>query len=231
MRTLGLLLSVLLFGGIGFGETLQGIQVGDLDLQANPCTDFYEYANGAWRANNPIPASMDRWSRRWAAGESNKEKVKAILEDAAAKTDQPKGSITQLTGDFYAACMDMTTIDKLGVKPLEPSIAEVDAIEDRAELVRMIGRMEAVGIGVPFRLRPLADPHNPSEVIADIRASGLGLPDRGYYLKPEERFQRAREEYLAHVTKMFQLRAIPMRTRRRPPYRLCNSRLRSPRSR
>jgi len=123
---------------------------------------------------------MDRWSRRWQAGEANKEKIRTILQEAAAKTDQPKGSITQLTGDFYAACMDMTTINKLGIKPLEPSLAEVDTIEDREGLLTMIGRMENVGIDVPFRLGPRPDPHNPLEVIADIGASGLGLPDRDY---------------------------------------------------
>lgn len=205
MRAKFVVIAVLLCGSAAFGESLQGIQMGDIDKQANPCTDFYEYANGAWRASNPIPASMDRWSRRWAAGESNKEKVKTILEDAAAKTDQPKGSITQLTGDFYAACMDMTAINQLGIKPLQSALTDVDAIQDRAALVKMISQMERLGIGVPFGVAPLPDPHNPTEVIADIGASGLGLPDRDYYLKPEERFQKAREEYLVHVAKVFEL--------------------------
>jgi len=205
MQVCGVLLSVLLCVGALFGESLQGIQFSDIDPKADPCRDFYEYTNGAWRANNPIPRSMDRWSRRWQAGEVNKEKLRTILEEASSKTDQPKGSITQLTGDFYAACMDMATINKLGIKPLQPSLAEVDAIKDREGLLTMIGRMESVGINVPFGLGPLPDPHNPSEVIADIGASGLGLPDRDYYLKPEERFQKARDEYLVHVAKMFQL--------------------------
>ena len=71
---------------------------------------------------------MDRWSRRWQAGESNKEKLRTILEASAAKTNQPKGSVTQLTGDFYAACMDTATIDKLGVKPLQPWLEQMDSI-------------------------------------------------------------------------------------------------------
>jgi endothelin-converting enzyme/putative endopeptidase len=205
MRAWAVLLVVVLCGGMLFGGSLQGVQVGDMDKKADPCTDFYDYANGAWRASNPIPASMDRWSRRWQAGEANKEKVKTILEEAAAKPEQPKGSVTQLTGDFYAACMDMTKINELGIKPLQPSLAEVDAITDRASLLKMIGRMERVGIGVPFGMAPLPDPHNPSDVIADIGAGGLGLPDRDYYVKPEARFQKARDEYLVHVAKMFQL--------------------------
>src|SRR5580658_150948 len=75
-----------------------GIETADLDRSANPCNDFYQFSNGAWRAANPIPATMDRWSRRWAAGESNKDQLKVILEEAAEKHDQPKGSVDQLIG-------------------------------------------------------------------------------------------------------------------------------------
>ncbi len=60
---------------------LKGIETADLDRKADPCTDFYEYSNCAWRAQNPIPNSMDRWSRRWKAGEDNKDQLKIILDD------------------------------------------------------------------------------------------------------------------------------------------------------
>jgi endothelin-converting enzyme/putative endopeptidase len=188
-----------------FGADLTGIQQGDLDRKADPCTDFFQYANGDWRANNPIPAWMDRWSRRWQAGETNKEKVRDILEDSAAKTGQPKGSVTQLVGDFYAACMDMTAINQAGTKPIVPRLAEIDALTDRAGVQKQITALEKVGISVPFAVYPQPDPHNPAQVIASIGAAGLGLPDRDYYLKPEERFQKARAEYLVHVANVFNL--------------------------
>lgn len=205
MRTMGVTLIAVLFCGSALGQTLQGIQMGDLDRKADPCTDFFEYSNGAWRSANPIPASMDRWSRRWQAGEANKEQLRTILDEVSAKTDQPKGSVNQLVGDFYAACMDMTKINQLGNKPVQPMLDEVDAIQDRAAVQKMISRLQDVGISVPFGLNGAPDNHDPTQVVADIRASGLGLPDRDYYIKTEERFQKARAEYLVHVANIFKL--------------------------
>ena len=95
------------------------IQVGDLDRKADPCTDFFQYANGTWRATNPIPASMTRWSRRWQAGEEAKEQLKVILDDVSKRTDWPKSSVEQLIGDFYGSCMNEPAIDKLGLTPAQ----------------------------------------------------------------------------------------------------------------
>jgi putative endopeptidase len=79
--------------------SLHGIDVNDLDRKVQPCDDFYEFANGTWRANNPIPASMTRWSKRWQAGESAKDRLHEILEAAAADKSAPKSHMT-----FWGAC-------------------------------------------------------------------------------------------------------------------------------
>src|SRR3569833_1495471 len=83
-----------------------GIDAGDINKNGAACTDFFDYANGAWRSGHSIPDYMDRWSRRWESGEINKEHVRDILSDESKKTAWPKGSAEQLSGDFYAACMD-----------------------------------------------------------------------------------------------------------------------------
>src|SRR5437763_10947768 len=84
---------------VGQSSSLHGIDLNDLDRKAQPCDDFFEYANGTWRANNPIPASMTRWSKRWQAGETAKDKLREILEAAAAEKNAPQGSVDQIIGD------------------------------------------------------------------------------------------------------------------------------------
>jgi endothelin-converting enzyme/putative endopeptidase len=182
-----------------------GILPGDMNTKGQACTDFYDYANGAWRAQNPIPDYMDRWSRRWQSGEVNKEHVRDILTEVSAKSDWARGSAQQLSGDYYAACMNESAVDAAGIKPLEPMLAQVRAIKDRAGVAKEIVALSAYGMALPVAVYGAQDVHDPNMVIAQVDAAGLGMPDRDYYLKTEPRFVEARAKYLEHVAKMFVL--------------------------
>src|ERR1700732_2275034 len=120
-----------------YGQTaeLKGIETSDLDRKSQPCDNFYEFSNGTWRAQNAIPASMDRWSRRWQAGETNKDQLRGILDEVSVQVsgepNHSQGSPAQLTGDFYAACTNVKAIDAAGYAPLKPYMAKIDAIRDR----------------------------------------------------------------------------------------------------
>jgi endothelin-converting enzyme/putative endopeptidase len=201
------LFSSLLFPQLSYSQasSQHGIDVTDLNRKVEPCNDFYEFANGTWRAHNPIPASMTRWSKRWQAGESSKDKLREILEAAAADKGAPKGSTEQIIGDFYGACMDESRVNARGLEPLKPWFAEIDAAGDIAALQRVMAEMHDILVAVPFYLGSQPDPHKPAWVLADLGASGLGLPDRDYYLKPEKRFAEAREKYVEHVAAMLKL--------------------------
>ena len=189
--------------------SLKGIEAGDIDRSVQPCADFYDFANGAWRAKNPIPASMDRWSRRWQAGEINKDQLRTILDEVSSGTQQMKGSPAQVAGDFYAACTNVETVDDAGITPLKPLLAGIAAIQNGDDLQQEIGKLQGIGINVPFAFGGMPDQHDPTRVIAEVGAAGLGLPDRDYYLKPEKRFGEARSAYVAYIAQLLTLSGIP----------------------
>jgi len=175
MRFLKLSLFLLLGCATVFAQSSpqKGVEVGDIDQKADPCTDFFQYANGKWRAENPIPPSMVRWSRRWKAGEDAKEQLKIILDDVSSKTNWPRGSAEQLIGDYYGSCMNEAAVNKLGIAPAKPMLAEIDAMKSVADLQRMVKRLHALSLSAPFGLTSTPDNHNPTQTIATIYAAGL----------------------------------------------------------
>ena len=199
-----LLLSIL--SAVSPAQTdLKGIEVADMDRSVEPCTDFYEYANGTWRKENPIPPSMQRWSRRWAAGELAKDQLHDVLEDVSKKKDWPQHSIEQQIGDYYASCMNEAKINSEGAKTIKGALDGIDSLTNIGEVENTVGKDHRFAIPSLFVLVASPDNHDPNQIVADIGAGGIALPDRDYYLKTETRFKEARENYRAHVTAMFKL--------------------------
>ncbi len=186
-----------------------GVAAGDVNRSVDPCTNFYEFANGTWRAENPIPPSSPRWSRRLAAREGNRRHVRELLEELAAKKDWPGGSAEQLLGDHYASCLDEAAIEAAGLTPLAPLLAEIDGVRNAADVQRVMLRLHELAIAVPFGVTGAMDYREPSRFIATVVAGGLGLPDRDAYLGAEPRVVETRNRYRAHVARILALAGTP----------------------
>jgi len=174
-----------------------------IDKTVDPCTDFYQYACGNWKKNNPIPSDQVRWGRFNELAERNNYLLYAELKSAA---DAPKTPLQKKYGDYFAACMNVEEADKLGVKPIEAELSAIAALNDKkhvaalnVELWKTFGGALIFGVGVQ------QDQKDSTQQILSTGQGGLTLPDRDYYLTDDDRSKKLREQYVAHVTAMFVL--------------------------
>ncbi|MCC6560445.1 MAG: M13 family metallopeptidase [Xanthomonadales bacterium] len=182
----------------------RGIDPANFDATTPACTDFYQHANGGWLKNNPIPAEYSAWGTMNEISERNLDVLRQML-DSAAKSEAKPGSSQQKIGDFYAMAMDEAGIEKAGLEPVRPQLAEIDALKTRADLIALINRWHAQGMGVLFGFGKEADLKNSAMNIAYATQGGLGLPDRDYYTKDDAESQALRAKSLAHVERMLTL--------------------------
>jgi putative endopeptidase len=181
-----------------------GFSLSNLDKTCKPCDDFYEFAMGGWMKSNPIPAEYPAWGTFAQLRDNNLSAMRSILE-AASKASAAAGSNEQKIGDFYSSCMDTSAIEAVGIKPVAPDLAAIDAIQDRKALDAEIARLQLEGASVVFRFSSGQDYKDSSRVIAQAGQGGLGMPDRDYYLRDDEKSKHLRTDYVQHVAKMFQL--------------------------
>ena len=184
--------------------TVHGLDPADMNLSASACQDYYQFADGGWLKKNPVPPEYPSWGTFPALAERNREAMRKILDKLAAEKSAP-GSEEQKIGDFYASCMDEAAIEAAGAKPLSAELARIDKIQNLSDLRAEVASLQAHGVGAVFGFGSQQDRKNSSEVIAGAFQGGLGLPDRDYYTKTDDKSKDLRGKYAEHVAKMFTL--------------------------
>jgi endothelin-converting enzyme/putative endopeptidase len=187
-----------------------GLDPASLDRTADPCTDFYQFACGGWLKNNPIPPDQTLWGVATKLQDSNRQLLREILENAA-KPDPKRIPVEQKIGDYFAACMDDTAIENLGTKPLQPDLQRIARLKSMRELAGYLASFHARDVytvlptSTLFSFTADQDFKNSAHYIPEADQGGLGLPDRDYYLKTDEKSAEIRKKYMESIQQMLVL--------------------------
>lgn len=184
-----------------------GIELGNLDTQIRPQQDFFRYVNGNWLQKTEIPADRARWGSFDELRALAEQQVLTIVQQAA-KEKAAAGTDTQKIGDLYRAFMDTAQIDKLGITPLDDELKTIASINTVPELVNYWGQQQAYRAGTPVMLGVGQDQMNSSQYIIQVSQGGLGLPDRDYYLKTDEKSRQIQEQYQWFIANLWQLAGL-----------------------
>jgi putative endopeptidase len=184
-------------------KPLHSFDLSAIDKTADPCTDFYAYACGNWRKNNPIPSDQSRWGRFNELSERNRYLLYVDLNNAA---NDPKTPLQKKYGDFYAACMNSDLADQLGDKPILPALDSINALSGKEQLAALVARLQVKdGTATFFRFSSEQDQKDSTKQIAGLFQGGLSLPDRDYYIVNDERMTKIRQQYKDYAVSLFKL--------------------------
>ena len=181
-----------------------GFSMSNLDKSCKPCDNFYQFAMGGWMKSNPIPPEYATWGSFTVLRDKNLTDLRSILE-STAKENPPAGSNKQKIADFYGSCMNTSAIDAAGLKPLAGELTVIEAVQDRESLETEIARLQQQRVNAVFRFGAAPDFKDSSQNLAQISQGGLGMPDRDYYLREDEKSKQLRADYVQHVAKMLVL--------------------------
>jgi putative endopeptidase len=181
------------------------LDVAGLDTAIDACTDFYGYANRKWLEVTQIPDDRSSWGTGALVDQRNEQVLTGALQEALRQPLPPAGSPQRKVIEYYASGMDTAAIDKAGLTPLAPVMKRVASVSGPAELARTLGYLHTQGIPAGFTFGVQQDAKDSTRYLAEIDQGGLGLPERDYYFKDDERSKQQRDAYVKHVSRMFEL--------------------------
>ena len=179
-----------------------------MNLSVKPGDDFYEYVDGSWIKSHPVPADKSRYGEFEIVEDRTYDRVKRIVESAANNTSAPEGSHEQKIGEFYRMGMDNATLEKQRLDPIKEELKLIDSISNASDIQAVSTQMMDYGMDPFFSIYAAPDKKNSKVMIATLTQGGLSLPDRNYqdrdfYLRQDNESIKTREQYVAHVSRMF----------------------------
>ncbi len=207
VRTLLLLVALALLPTAASAQQRSGIDVSLIDTSVRPQEDFWRFANGKWLAATEIPADRPGWDSFGVVREATQAQLRDVIEGIDAKSNNEEH---RKLADFYASFMDEPKVEAAGLSALKPQLDRIHAITDKAALPPLFAHLSRFWVRTPYYLDIGPDEHDTTVYITHLAQSGLGLPDRDYYLKDDAHFTAIRTAYRAHIVKVLTLAGEPV---------------------
>ena len=189
----------------------KSLDLADLDTTVNPTADFDNYANGGWKKRFPIPDEKSRFGSFDLLADASEAQVKILFKEIVAKK-QEKGSLGQKIADFYNSGMDSAKIEANGLAPIQPMFDKISALQTKEDVMKEVADLHTKGIYPLFSFFSSADQKNSTMEIAYVYQGGLGMHDRDYYMKDDQRSKDIQAAYQLHLQKMFVLTGLDQAT-------------------
>lgn len=180
-------------------QLTSGVILENFDHSVKPQNDLFRYVNGSWIEKTEIPSDRSSIGAFYDLREMNQKRLRDIIEGAAAANPEP-GTPERKIGDFFNAYMDTETLNELGAKPIASDLDAIQALDSHEAVAEHMARMFRSGVSIPFGFYVYPDAKDPQTNAMYMYQAGLGLPDRDYYLKDEEKFENIRSEYVSYIT-------------------------------
>jgi predicted metalloendopeptidase len=187
--------------GLGFDTT-------NFDRSVRPQDDFFRFVNGSWLKRTDIPADASSWGAFNELRERSRDALHTILEDAAKSKAAP-GTEERKVGDLYASYMDTARIEKLGITPLAGEMRTIAALQTTAQLPATFAHFARLGVSTPIGVGVGQDAKRSDVNIVQIGQSGLGMPDRDYYLRQDAKTKETRTAYTTYIAQLLSLAKQP----------------------
>ncbi|MFZ1783744.1 MAG: M13 family metallopeptidase [Ferruginibacter sp.] len=184
--------------------TKPDVLVANIDSTVSPGADFFEYANGGWLKKNPIPGDQSAWGIGNLVIEENLKRLREIMEKATS-ANAPHGSNDQKIGDFWTLTMDTVKIEVDGLKPIQPWLDKINAINDVKTLLNTAAELKKIGSGTLFSEYVYQDAKKSDVMAYYVNQGGIGLPEREYYFKNDSATIHIRDEYKKHIAKLLSM--------------------------
>lgn len=201
-NTVSIILAALLLSAFSADTPKVGVDINAMNKKIKPYQNFYEYANGNWLKNNPIPGDEARWGSFNVLADNNNKILQTILQNsltANAITGQPMHTIKS----FYTLATDTNAINTQRYESLNRLISNIMLIQNTNDLVKQIAQLQQIGVRTAFSLEVGQDVKNSSIYTPYLSQDGLGLPDKEYYTKSDERNVLIRNKYVELINFTF----------------------------